>query len=310
MSVQEAQKKISHIVKTRQDQITELKNFFSPDCTKYYKDIAYLGNNLIYFDNIFSKSEYQFKCENILSLSISLGKVLDLNNSVKTLLIALKIFEEHFNYIRSLSSKSEKNFISKMFEKTGCVSLSQNQFLKERMKNYNNTSLNKTLHQSNLSDFGNNYNENYEKIARFYQSLFKNDSTFFENFNKYLEYESDLKKQSSGFSLDDFNIKLNKVFNTNYSLNNYKFYNRSTITFKLDYSKLIRAACDIFFMIYNKMMDKVCYNPNFLEYIEKLDKCIAVRFIKPCAVDLQKLAEFVIQKEVTELTTHIDQIYN
>ena len=106
----EMQNKISNIVKIRQEQITELKYFYDYKNKKLYKEIILIGNNLNLFDKIFMKGDYKLKCENLLSLSVSLGKILDLNNSVKTILIALKIFEEHINYIKNhLKSENSKN---------------------------------------------------------------------------------------------------------------------------------------------------------------------------------------------------------
>ena len=46
-----------------------------------------------------------------------LRKKIDLNNSIKVILIALKIFEEHLNYLRNNKNKSGKTFISQLFEK-------------------------------------------------------------------------------------------------------------------------------------------------------------------------------------------------
>ena len=104
----EAQEKINKIVKLRQEQISELKLYFDWNNNKLYKDITRLGPNLQKFENLFTKFEYRLKCENIISLALSLGKIIDLNNSVKTILLALKVFEEHYNYTKNKKKMTEK----------------------------------------------------------------------------------------------------------------------------------------------------------------------------------------------------------
>ena len=119
----EMQNKISNIVKNRQEQITELKRYFDVNNKKLYKEIILFGNNLSNFEELFNKGEYRLKCENIFSLALSIGRILDLNNSVKTILIALKIFDEHKYYLKY--SKNTKNFISKIFENNPAIPLLQ-----------------------------------------------------------------------------------------------------------------------------------------------------------------------------------------
>ena len=82
-----------------------------------------------------------------------------------------------------------------------------------------------------------------------------------------------------------------------------------TISFETDYSSIIFSACDLFYMLYNKMMDNICYNPNFLPYIEELDEYIFNYFIKPCLYDLVKLSEFIIKSEMNELNSSLKKFY-
>ena len=89
-----------------------------------------------------------------------------------------------------------------------------------------------------------------------------------------------------------------------------KFYNRVPTSFELDYPSTVFSACDIFYMIYNKMMDKICYNPNLLSYIYDLDKYIITYFINPCSNDLKKLSELIIQKEVEEINSNLEKFFN
>ena len=288
----EAQEKISRIVKLRQEQISELKLYYDSNNNKFYKDITKLGKNLQKFENLFTKYEYRLRCENIISLSLSLGKIIDLNNSVKIILIAGKIFEEHHNYLKNKKNNDGKTFISKLFEKNSSIPLTKNELIKERLKNNWDKS------------------DSFKKMANFYDTLFKNDSISFPDFNSYLTFQKDSKvKVNNNFKIDDFNKKLDKIMSSSYSYSN-KFYSRVPTSFELDYPSTVYSACDIFFMLYNKMMDKVCYNTNILEYISELDKYIFNYFINPCSNDLIKLSQLIVQKEIKEININFDKFFN
>ena len=156
----EMQNKISALVKQRQEQITELKMYYDPTNIKKYKEIALLGRNLSKFDEIFTKGEYRMKCENLLSLALSLGKILDLNNSIKTILISIKIFDEHNHYL-SQSANGKNNFISKSLNKTDAVPLSQSAIIKKRISGSAPPGTNET---------------GFKVMKNFYSSLYQNDS--------------------------------------------------------------------------------------------------------------------------------------
>ena len=150
------------------------------------------------------------------------------------------------NYIKNIKKKEGKTFITKLFEKNNSIPLTQNELIKERV--------NITWDKS----------DSFKKMASFYDALFKKDSNFFKDFNSYLTYQKDSKrKEANEFKMDDFNNKLDKVYSNSYSTSN-KFYNRVNISFELDYASTVNSTCDIFFMIYNKMMDKSCYVSNLL----------------------------------------------
>ena len=233
------QEDIGRLVKYRQEQISELKLYYDNNNSKYYKDIVNFGQNLSKFENVFTKYQLRNRCENILSLALSLGKIIDLNNAVKTILIAIKIFEEHIMFAKNAKKKEGKTFITKLFEKNNSIPLSQNEMLKERV--------NITWDKS----------ESFKKMANFYDALFKKDSNFFKDFNSYLTFQKDSKrKEENNFKMEDFNNKLDKIYSNSYSISN-KFYNRINISFELDYASTVNSACDIFFMLYNKMMDKI-----------------------------------------------------
>ena len=288
----ETQEKISRLIKIRQEQISEIKLYFDSNNNKFYKDITRLGQNLQKFDNLFSKYEYRQRCENIISISLSLGKIIDLNNSVKIILIALKIFEEHHNYLKNNKKNNGKTFISQLFEKHSSISLSQNESIKERRK--------KSWDKS----------DSFKKMANFYDSLFKNDINSFVDFNSYLTFQKDSKaKPNNNFKMDDFKNKLDKIMSSSYSHSN-KFYSRMPISFELDYPAIVYSACDVIFMLYNKMMDKICYNSKMLSYITDLDKYIFNYFISPCSNDLKKLSELIIQKEMQEVNINLEKFYN
>ena len=286
------QDKISRLVKLRQEQISELKLYFDSNNAKYYKDIVKLGPNLSKFESMLTKYQLRVKCENIISLGLSLGKTIDLNNAVKTILLSIKIFEEHINYTKNLKKKEGKTFITKLFEKNNSIPLNQNELIKERV----NISWDKS--------------DSFKKLAIFYDSLFKKDLNTFKDFNDYFIYQKDSKrKEENGFKIDEFSNKLDKVYSNSYSASN-KLYNRMTISFELDYASTVNSACDIFFMIYNKMMDKVCYISNLLPYIYELDRYIVYEFIIPCLLDLKKLAEYITDNEIKSVENELKKFFN
>lgn len=293
----EMQNKISALVKQRQEQITELKMYYDPTNVKKYKEIALLGRNLSKFDEIFTKGEYRMKCENLLSLALSLGKILDLNNSIKTILISIKIFDEHNHYLSQNAagnSNGKNNFISKSLNKTDAVPLSQSAIIKKRISGPAPPGTNET---------------GFKVMKDFYSSLYKNDSNFFTEFNKYLAFQTDSKSKSNvQFKTEDFKYALYKVMSAKNG-NFYKFYSRVNSSFDLDYSSVVLSACDIFFMIYNKMMDKICYNPNLIDYIQELDNLIARYFIYLSSEDLRKLAEYIVKKDMNDLISNLDKVY-
>ena len=283
---------ISKLVKYRQEQISELKLYYDINNTKYYKDIVKFGPNLSKFENVFAKFHLRNRCENILSLALSLGKIIDLNNAVKTILIALKIFEEHVNYTKNAKKKEGKTFITKLFEKNNSIPLTQNEMLKERV--------NITWDKS----------DSFKKMFNFYDALFKKDSNFFKDFGGYLTFQKDSKrKEENNFKMEDFNNKLDKIYSNSYSISN-KFYNRINISFELDYASTVNSACDIFFMLYNKMMDKICYTSNLLPYIRELDNYVLKEFIIPCKNDLIKLAEFISEIDIKSVENELKKFFN
>ena len=288
------QEKISKIVQKRHLQLSEIKTYYDRNNKHPYKNIVQLGQNLNKFEAIFSRDENKKKCENIISITLSIGKIMDLNNSIKTILISIKIFKEHKNYLTHLNNNDKKTFITQIFEKINSIPLSQNNFIKERL----------------LSKEG--QNDSFNKMKRFYESLYGNDSNFFNDLNDYYTFEQvpnkNEKIKENDFEKEDSNNKLIKII-SNSLVNSNKFYSRMSINFESDYSSIIYSACDIFYMLYNKMMDNICYNPNFLPYIKELDEYIYFYFIKPCYNDLIKLSEFIIKNEMNQLNSSLEKFY-
>ena len=291
----DVQEKISKIVQRRHIELSEIKTYFDINNIKPYKNIARIGQNLKLFEVIFSKEVYKQKCENIISITLSIGKIMDLNNSIKTLLLSIKIFKEHKNYLLNLNMNDKRNFITDMFEKNNSIPLSQNNFIKERIN-------------SNLDE-----NISFKKMQKFYESLYGNDSNFFNDLNDYYTFDSisnnkENENDKNEIENEDSNKKLIKIISNSYANLN-KFYSRMPLSIETDYPSLVYSACDVFHMLYNKMMDNICYNPNFLPYIEELDECILYYFIKPCSNDLIKLSEVVIKKEFSELNSNLIKFY-
>lgn len=289
------QEKISKIVQKRHLQISEIKTYYDRNNKQPYKNIVQLGPNLNKLETIFSKGGYKQKCENIISITLSLGKIMDLNNSIKTILLSIKIFKEHKNYLFHLYNNDKKTFITEMFEKNTSVPLSQNTSIKERLS----TSCDK--------------NASFKRMQKFYESLYGNDSNFFNDLNEYYTFDElsnkkEKVKENNELEKEDSNNKLIRII-SNSLVNSNKFYSRMSISFETDYSSIIFSACDLFYMLYNKMMDNICYNPNFLPYIEELDEYIFNYFIKPCLYDLVKLSEFIIKSEMSELNSSLKKFY-
>lgn len=289
----EIQAKISKIVQKRHQQISEMKTFYDKNNKEPYKNIVQIGPNLNILQTIYSKTDYKQKCENIISLTLSIGKIMDLNNSIKTILLSIKIFKEHQNFLNNFCNGDKKTFVIDMFEKNYSIPLSQNNFIKGRLTNDSNK------------------NNSFIKLQKFYESLYGNDSNFFNYLNDYYTFDKiDNKKESENNEkeFDDSNKKLIKIISNSFSTVN-KFYTRMTINLDTDYPSIIYSSCDIFYMLYNKMMDNICYNPNFLPYIEELDTFILNYFIKPCSNDLLILSEIIIKNEFNELNTNIKKFY-
>ena len=289
----DVQEKISKIVQRRHIELSEIKKYFDINNIQPYKNIARIGQNLKLLEIIYSKEIYKQKCENIISITLSIGKIMDLNNSIKTILLSIKIFKEHKNYLQNLYMNDKKNFITDMFEKNNSIPLSQNNFIKERISSNSDNDV------------------SFKKMQKFYESLYGNDSNFFKYLNDYYTFDKiDNKKESENNEkeFDDSNKKLIKIISNSFSTVN-KFYTRMTINLDTDYPSIIYSSCDIFYMLYNKMMDNICYNPNFLPYIEELDAFILNYFIKPCSNDLLILSEIIIKNEFNELNTNIKKFY-
>ena len=289
----DAQEKISKIVQKRHTQISEIKMYYDKKNKQPYRNIVQLGMNLTKFEIIFTKEDYKKKCEDIISLTLSIGKIMDLNNSIKTILISIKIFKEHNNYINKSNYKEKQTFITIMFDKNTSIPLSQNNFIKERISS-------------------NNYkSDSFKKMQKFYESLYGNDANFFNDLNDYYIFDSisnKKEKENNDIENEDSNKKLIKIITNSFSFSN-KFYTRMNLFSESDYPSIIYSACDIFYILYNKMMDNICYNPNFLPYIEELDYYILNFFIKPCNDDLARLSELIIKIEINELNTNISKFY-
>ena len=289
----EIQAKISKIVQKRHQQISEMKTYYDKNNKEPYKNIVQIGPNLNILQTIYSKTDYKQKCVNIISLTLSIGKIMDLNNSIKTILLSIKIFKEHQNFLNNFCNGDKKTFVIDMFEKNYSIPLSQNNFIKGSLTNNSNK------------------NNSFIKLQKFYESLYGNDSNFFKYLNDYYTFDKiDNKKESENNEkeFDDSNKKLIKIISNSFSTVN-KFYTRMTINLDTDYPSIIYSSCDIFYMLYNKMMDNICYNPNFLPYIEELDAFILNYFIKPCSNDLLILSEIIIKNEFNELNTNIKKFY-
>lgn len=123
----------------------------------------------------------------------------------------MKIFEEHEGYLKQNITKS---FIYKIFEKNDAVPIIKNDFVKNKFLNGDNTYTNNT---------------NFVSLRDFYQSVYRNDGNFWNDFNKYLNFQLDPKQKNkeNQFKLDEFTNKMSKLFQGSL-VHYYKFYTRNT----------------------------------------------------------------------------------
>ena len=76
--ITEIQNKFLALIKERQTQLIDLKNYFDKKNKKLYKDIIHISDNLNLFEDLFlNKIEFKSRIENILSLGLSFGKIID-----------------------------------------------------------------------------------------------------------------------------------------------------------------------------------------------------------------------------------------
>jgi len=104
----------------------------------------------------------------------------------------------------------------------------------------------------NKSDYDNN--KTYKTLKEFYYSVYKTESDlkFWEDFNKYLSFQMDLKqKKVTDFKLEDFTQKLAKAWSGS-TVNYFKLYTRSVCVIITYYNKVSRLIWIIqkLFIIY------------------------------------------------------------
>jgi hypothetical protein len=118
------------------------------------------------------------------------------------ILCAIKIFDEHELYLKQISS--QKVFLHKMFEKNEMIPLIKNDSLKHKY-----VALRETSPQ-----------------REFYLALYKNDNLFWNDFNKYLSFQLDIKQTKNDFKFEDFTSKFSKAWSGS-TVNYYKLYSRT-----------------------------------------------------------------------------------
>jgi hypothetical protein len=158
-------------------------------------------------------------------------------------------------------------------------------------------------------------NKGSHNIKYFRQNKYNTNNRPYNDINNQLMNYKSMVSRCNNYSIKDKknkskenNNKINKIIINSFSAFN-KFYTRAPIIFEIDYPSIIYSSCDIFYMLYNKMMDNICYNPNFLPYIEELDEYILTYFIKPCLNDLIKISELIIKDEVDGLNLNLEKLY-
>jgi len=273
------QEKHNTIMRERQIQLSELKLFFNKQNSKRYKDIILL--DLEIFDELYSKVELRSKCENLISLIVSIGKVLEMNSSFKTILLSLKIFEEHNKFIQT--KPQVKGFVYRLFEYNSSVPYTKNEIIKS------------TQHVTPKKEF--------------FSLLFKDsDSNKVSDFNSFLNFQTDKKQKPADAKekINSFSDQLSKLFQGS-TVNYFTLYTRIYSSFDFDISEVATIGCDVMIMLYNKLSDKNCCQTDIVEYVSLLDDYIYDIFIKPLSDDLQHLAELIMKKEFDLLNKELDK---
>ena len=172
-------------MRERQIQLSELKLFFNKQNNKRYKEIILLDLDL--YDELYSKVEQRSKCENLLSLIVSIGKVLEMNSSFKTVLLSLKIFEEHNKFIQS--KPQVKGFVYRLFEYNSSAPYIKNEIIKS------------TQHISPRKEF----------FSLLYKDSEVNKAS---DFNSFLNFQTDKKQKPADAKekINTFSDQLSKLF--------------------------------------------------------------------------------------------------
>lgn len=143
--------------------------------------------------------------------------------------MALKIFEEHENWIKShlesTNNPKPKNYFYKIFEKNDNYPIMKNNIIRTRFESNKNFPLTgMDIYKSNEISASN--------ISIFYKSVFKNDSNFFNDFDTYLKFQLDLPtnqkskiKSNETSKYEDLASKFSKFLLGN-SVSYYKIYSR------------------------------------------------------------------------------------
>lgn len=188
------EEKFVNLMKKRQIQLADLKEYYDKNSNKFYKEIIKITLDI---DKVKTRQEVKERCEDFLSLINSIGKVIDLNNSIVSLFMCVKIFEEHKAY--TVKNKDNKLlYVEKLFEDTTSIKFSKNEAFKRITLNQNNKSY-----------------SNKDKVE-FYRMLYS-ETEGFQNidFSNYLNIQMsknlNKEKQMSNFNLSSITEKYNKM---------------------------------------------------------------------------------------------------
>lgn len=281
------QEKNIFLLKERQIQLSELKLYFSQSNNKKYKEVISL--NLTLFDEIYSKAEIRLKSETLLSLITSIGKYLELECPLKIILLCIKILEEHK---RSINKLGNKGFLYKMFEYNSLIPINKDNIIK-RLSFTNEKNQFYLMLLSKVC----NHNKDNDKQGKL--------STF-NDFHLYLNYQMD-NKQKPINSKENYNEIVDSISKQIDSKNKYyKLYTKVYLNYEVSLSDVISHSCDVIMLLYNRLIDKSTCLIDFVEQVNLIDDLIYDLFIRPSSVELQKLAEYILNKEFDELNREIE----
>ena len=197
----------SSVCNERQTQLSELKQLFNNSSQKMYKDMILMTSEVLSIH--LDASEIKFRQEAFMSIGLSIGKVINQNNSLKSLLLTLKVLEEHDVYYSK--KKQETTFIHQMLEKNSLLPIRHSMALRMHF----------------VAD--ERKEKQFKLLSSFYGALYKENDNVIKSFEQYLRFQKDNKEaKKANFDFSDISSGWSKL-SSGSVVNSHKAYVRERI---------------------------------------------------------------------------------